>query len=311
MTDTSEQPLAVELKPPPAVEGLTSLQEALAANFAEIEASATDENYIPTTLSTGFVDLDDLMTGLHPGEVTVVAARPSMGKTAMVLGIAAHVAEYQKKQVGIFSSELTKEQVAQRILCAEAQINSFKLKHGQLHEHEWSRLTAAIGRLSEAPLYIDDDPHQTADSVTAKARKLKENLDGVKLLVVDYLQMFDDQGVPEHRVQEVSLIVRKFKRLARELGAHILLVSQLNRAVESRTNKRPLLNDLRDSGSVEDVADNVWFLYRDEYYNPDSDQKNTAEIIVAKHRNGPVGTIKLFFNRDITRFLNLSLEPGM
>jgi replicative DNA helicase len=219
----------------------------------------------------------------------------------------------ERKPVVIFSLEMSKEQIAQRILCGEAQINAFKLKHGQLHEHEWSRLTAAIGRLSESPIYIDDTSGITPMEMKAKCRRLKAELKEVGLVVVDYLQLMEggSGGGDANRVQEISKISRAMKSLAREMNCPVMALSQLSRAVEQRTNKRPQLSDLRESGAIEQDADIVMFIYRDEYYNPESDQKNTAEVIVAKHRNGPVGTVKLFFNKDITRFQNLSLEPGM
>jgi replicative DNA helicase len=292
---------------------LHHIKPLLSEAFEKLEARFEQEDAIQDGHKTGLVDLDDLLTGLQPSDMIVLAARPSMGKTAFCLNIATHVAVHGRKPVVVFSLEMSKEQIAQRILCGEAQINAFKLKHGQLHEHEWSRLTSAIGRLSEAPIYIDDTSGITPMEMKAKCRRLKAEHKEIGLIVVDYLQLMEggSGGGDANRVQEISKISRAMKSLAREMSCPVMALSQLSRAVEQRTNKRPQLSDLRESGAIEQDADIVMFIYRDEYYNPDSDQKNTAEVIVAKHRNGPVGTVKLFFNKDITRFQNLSLEPGM
>ncbi|MBC7545713.1 MAG: replicative DNA helicase [Candidatus Sericytochromatia bacterium] len=291
---------------------LHHIKPLLSEAFEKLEARFENEDVTQDGTSTGLVDLDDLLTGLQPSDMIVLAARPSMGKTAFCLNIATHVAVHGKKPVAIFSLEMAKEQIAQRILCGEAMINAFKLRSGQLHEHEWSRLTSAIGRLSEAPIYIDDTSSITPMEMKAKCRRLKAESKELGLVIIDYLQLMEGgSGASDNRVQEISKISRSMKSLARELKVPVLALSQLSRAVEQRTNKRPQLSDLRESGAIEQDADIVMFIYRDEYYNPDSDHKNTAEVIIAKHRNGPVGTVKLYFNKDITRFQNLSLEPGM
>jgi replicative DNA helicase len=227
-----------------------------------------------------------------------------MGKTAFALNVGVNMSTQLNKPVAIFNLEMSKEQLITRMLCMESGMNSRALKSGTLHTDDWQNLSNAIAKLSEAPIYIDDSSMITPGEVRAKCRRLKAEHKELGMVIIDYLQLMET-GNSENRVQEVSKISRSLKQLARELNVPVVALSQLSRAVESRNNKRPMLSDLRESGSIEQDADIVMFLYRDEYYNPDSNDKNTAEVIVAKHRHGPTGTIKLYFEDSLTRFGNL------
>ena len=260
-----------------------------------------------TGLPTGFDDFDKMTSGLQPSDLIIVAARPSMGKSSLVLNIAEHVAIAGKKSVAFFSLEMSKEQLVQRMLCSEAGIDASRLRIGQLQENEWPNLMMAADKLSEAKIMMDDTPGMTALEMRSKARRWK-NENGLDLIIVDYLQLMQgsNRRSSDNRQQEMSEISRSLKGLARELNVPVIALSQLSRSVESRTIKRPMLSDLRESGALEQDADIVCFIYRDDYYNPDTEQKNIAELIVAKHRNGPVGTVPLFFRKDITRFYDLS-----
>lgn len=264
-----------------------------------------------TGIATGFKDLDKLMSGLQPSDLILIAARPSMGKTAFVLNIAQHVAIREKKSVAIFSLEMSKEQLVQRMLCAEAPIDSQRLRVGELEENDWGRLVKAADRLSSAPVFIDDTAGITAVELRSKARRLKAEQD-LQLIIIDYLQLMQGSGSGkgENRQQEISEISRFLKQLARELNVPVIALSQLSRSVESRQVKRPMLSDLRESGSLEQDADIVSFLYRDDYYNPDSEKKNITEVIIAKHRNGPVDTVQLFFHKQFTKFSDLAHQAG-
>ncbi|MDU4961265.1 MAG: replicative DNA helicase [Sporomusaceae bacterium] len=264
-----------------------------------------------TGIPTGFKDLDKLMSGLQPSDLILIAARPSMGKTAFVLNIAQNVAIREKQAVAIFSLEMSKEQLVQRMLCAEAPIDAQRLRVGELEENDWGRLVKAADRLSAAPIFIDDTAGITAVEMRAKARRLRAEHD-LRLIIIDYLQLMQGSGngKGENRQQEISEISRFLKQLARELNVPVIALSQLSRGVESRQIKRPMLSDLRESGSLEQDADIVSFLYRDDYYNPDSEHKNITEIIVAKHRNGPVDTVQLFFHKQFTKFSDLSNQAG-
>jgi replicative DNA helicase len=265
-----------------------------------------------TGLPTGFKDLDRLTAGLQPSDLILVAARPSMGKTAFVLNVAQHVATREKRPVAFFSLEMSKEQLVQRMLCAEAQIDAQRLRIGELKDDDWKRLIQAADRLSAAPIFIDDTPGITVTEMRAKARRLKVEND-LKLVVIDYLQLMQGSGGgsrSENRQQEISEISRSLKSLARELGVPVIALSQLSRSVESRTSKKPMLSDLRESGSLEQDADIVAFLYREDYYNPDTENKNITEVIIAKHRNGPVDTVNLYFHKQFTRFSDLSLKES-
>jgi replicative DNA helicase len=258
-------------------------------------------------ISSGFRDLDAMTAGFQPSDLILLAARPSMGKTALCLNIAQHVAIREKKSVAFFSLEMSKEQLVQRMLCAESGIDAHRLRTGDLRDEDWKRLSRGMGILSEAPIYIDDTPGIPVMEMRAKCRRLKVE-QGLGMIIIDYIQLIGGNGKTENRQQEISEISRSLKSLARELNVPLIALSQLSRAVESRTNKRPMLSDLRESGSLEQDADLVAFIYRDEYYNPDTEDKNITEIIVSKHRNGPVGAIKLFFHKEFTRFVTLSKD---
>lgn len=260
-----------------------------------------------TGLTTGFTDLDKLTSGLQNSDLILVAARPSMGKTAFTLNIASYVAIHEKKPVAFFSLEMSKEQLVQRMLCSEGGVDSQRLRVGDLDDKEWAMLINAAGRVSAAPLYIDDTAGITAMELRSKARRLKAE-QGLSLIVIDYIQLM--QGRPskngDNRQQEISEISRSLKALARELDVPVVALSQLSRGVESRQVKKPMLSDLRESGSLEQDADIVMFLYREDYYDKDTENKNITDIIIAKHRNGPVDTIQLFFQKEFTKFENLS-----
>jgi len=254
-------------------------------------------------IPTGFVDFDQKTSGLHPSDFILVAARPSMGKTSFVLNIAQYAALHAKVPTAIFSLEMSKEQLVQRMLSSESNVELQKIRTGELTEEDWIRLVEAAGPLSQAPIYIDDTPGITVMEVRSKARRLKIEK-GLGLIIIDYLQLMSGRGRAENRQQEISEISRSLKALARELHVPIIALSQLSRAPESRNDHRPVLSDLRESGAIEQDADLVAFLYRDEYYNPDTDKKNIAELIIAKQRNGPTGTVELVWLGQFTKFVN-------
>ena len=262
-------------------------------------------------VATGFSDLDKMTGGLQKSDLIILAARPSVGKTALSLSLAHNTALKHGHGVAIFSLEMSKEQLVARLLSMDAAVDQQRLRTGYIDDDEWERISESVGRLSEAPIYIDDTPGITLVEMRSKARRLMME-HGFDLLVVDYLQLMQGassaRGGRENRVQEISDISRGLKGLARELNVPVLALSQLSRAVESRTEKRPQLSDLRESGSIEQDADVVMFIYRDEVYNPDTDRKNIADIIVAKHRNGPVGQVSLYFQAAQTRYRDLELR---
>ena len=278
--------------------------------FTKIEHLYASKGSI-TGLSTGFKDLDRLTSGLQPSDLILIAARPSMGKTAFVLNIAQHIGIKEKKAVAFFSLEMSKEQLVQRMLCAESTIDSQRLRIGELEPNDWTKLVNGADRLSAAPIFIDDTSGITVMEMRSKARRLKIEHD-LQLIIIDYLQLMQGSSKKgsENRQQEISEISRSLKGLAREIGVPVIALSQLSRSVESRQVKKPMLSDLRESGSLEQDADIVAFLYRDDYYNPDSDQKNITEVIIAKHRNGPVDTVQLFFHKQFTKFSDLSKVEG-
>ncbi len=260
-----------------------------------------------TGVATGFTDLDELLTGLHPSQLIVVGARPSMGKSALALGIAANVAKHQSEvgtnfPVIFFSLEMGHKELAQRILASEARVDSQKLRTGRLDQSDWTKIGNALGRL-EIPLFIDENANVTVMEIRAKARRLKARYGGLALILIDYLQLMSGTGA-ENRQLEISEISRNLKILARELQVPVMALSQLSRNLESRADKRPMLADLRESGAIEQDADVVMFIYRDEVYNPDSPDRGSAEIIVSKHRSGPIGTRRLVFLGAYTRFEN-------
>lgn len=265
-----------------------------------------------TGLSTGFKDLDKLTSGLQPSDLILIAARPSMGKTAFVLNIAQNVAIKEKQAVAFFSLEMSKEQLVQRMLCAEAPIDAQRLRIGELENNDWDKLVRAADRLAAAPIFIDDTAGITVMEMRSKARRLKIEHD-LQLIIIDYLQLMQGSAGSsrsENRQQEISEISRSLKALARELKVPVVALSQLSRGVESRQVKKPMLSDLRESGSLEQDADIVAFLYREDYYDPETEHKNITDVIIAKHRNGPVDSIQLFFHKQFTKFSDLSRIPG-
>lgn len=258
-----------------------------------------------TGLSTGFRDLDRKLTGLHPANLVIIAARPAMGKSALTANIAMNVA-MTGGSVAMFSLEMAKEEVAQRMLCSLARIDSMKLRTGKIGDAAWPRLTDAAGRLYDAPIFVDDSPVVTVTDIRAKCRRLKRQ-HGLALIVVDYMQLMQGSN-RENRQQEIAEISRSLKNLARELEVPIIAVSQLNRNLESREDKRPRLGDLRESGSLEQDADVVIFIYRDEYYDEQSDKRGIAEVAIAKHRAGSTGIVEMTFMPEFTRFSDLGRD---
>jgi replicative DNA helicase len=261
-------------------------------------------------VATGFSDLDKMTGGLQKSDLIILAARPSIGKTAMALSLAHNAALRYKHGVAVFSLEMSAEQLIARFLSMDAGVDQQKLRTGFIDDDEWERISESVGRLSETNIYIDDTPGATLMEMRSKARRLMMER-GFDLLIIDYLQLMQGSGGGgghENRVQEISMISRGLKELARELNIPVLALSQLSRAVESRTDKKPQLSDLRESGAIEQDADIVMFIYRDEVYNPETDRKNIADIIVAKHRNGPIGQISLYFQAAQTRYRDLELR---
>ncbi|CQR69994.1 Replicative DNA helicase [Sporomusa ovata DSM 2662] len=265
-----------------------------------------------TGLATGFKDLDKLTSGLQPSDLILIAARPSMGKTAFVLNIAQNIAIKEKQAVAFFSLEMSKEQLVQRMLCSEAPIDAQRLRIGELENNDWDKLVRAADRLAAAPIFIDDTAGITIMEMRSKARRLKIEHD-LKLIIIDYLQLMQGgtgSSRSENRQQEISEISRSLKALARELKVPVVALSQLSRGVESRQVKKPMLSDLRESGSLEQDADIVAFLYREDYYEPETENKNITDVIIAKHRNGPVDSVQLFFHKQFTKFSDFSRLPG-
>jgi replicative DNA helicase len=259
-----------------------------------------------TGTPSGFRELDRLTSGFQPGNLIIVAARPSMGKSALGLCMAANLAVREGMPVGIFTLEMSKSEITQRLMCSEAKVESQRLRTGKLAVDDWPRLTAACDKLAKAPIYVDDTGSINLMEIRSKARRLKSSEPNLGLLVIDYLQLMTSGTTAENRVQEVSQISRSLKVLARDLDVPILAMSQLSRAVEQRHDKRPILSDLRESGSIEQDSDVVMFIYRDEYYNEESDQQGIAEVNVAKHRNGPTDSIKLSFLKRYAKFSDLA-----
>jgi replicative DNA helicase len=258
-----------------------------------------------TGIPTGFIELDRMTAGFQRSDLIIVAARPSVGKTAFALNIAQNVATKTNENVAIFSLEMSAQQLVMRMLCAEGNINAQNLRTGKLTPEDWGKLTMAMGSLSNAGIYIDDTPGIRVSEIRAKCRRLKQE-SGLGMVLIDYLQLIQGSGRSrENRQQEVSEISRSLKALARELEVPVIALSQLSRSVEQRQDKRPMMSDIRESGSIEQDADIVAFLYRDDYYDKDSENKNIIEIIIAKQRNGPVGTVQLAFIKEYNKFVNL------
>ncbi|MBD2725400.1 replicative DNA helicase [Nostoc sp. FACHB-892] len=284
--------------------GLVHISDTLINNFQDIEDR--NQGIALPGIPCGFYDLDAMTSGFQRSDLIIVAGRPSMGKTAFCLNLAHNIAASYKLPVAVFSLEMSKEQLTQRLLASEAQIESSYLRTGRLSQTQWEPLSRAIGILSEMPIYIDDTPNITVTQMRSQARRLQAEVGTeLGLIVIDYLQLMEGAG--DNRVQELSKITRQLKGLARELSVPVIALSQLSRGVEARTNKRPMLSDLRESGSIEQDADLVIMLYRDEYYSPDTPDRGIAEVIIAKHRNGPTGTAKLLFNPQFTKFQNLKI----
>ena len=288
-----------------------SIKEVLAKTQSDLERLSEYKNEI-TGLATGWYDLDKLTTGLHPNEFIIIAARPAMGKTAFALNLATHAAMTQNKSVAVFNLEMSAEQLAIRILSSLGQIEGFKLRTGNLMNNDWKRINEAVSQLSNTNLVIDDTPGITIGEIRAKCRRLASSEKGLALVVIDYLQLISGgKNYGANRQQEVSDISRSLKTLAMELNVPIIALSQLSRSVEGREDKRPIMSDLRESGSIEQDADIVSFLYRDDYYNKEArteDNTSISELIIGKHRNGPTTTIELLFKKNTSTFLNLKRE---
>lgn len=284
--------------------GYTVIKDVLVETFAELEKLYNQKEPI-TGVPTGFADLDYKTAGLHESDLILVAARPAMGKSAFALNIATNAAINAKVPVAIFNLEMSKSQLVNRMLCSEAMVDSNKIRTGKIDEEDWIKLATALGPLSEAPIYIDDTPGISVAEIRAKCRKLKLEKN-IGLIVIDYLQLIQGSGKRNaSREQEISEISRSLKILAKELNVPVIALSQLSRAAEARQDHRPMLSDLRESGAIEQDADIVMFLYRDDYYNPDSEKKNIAEVILAKHRAGSTGTVELLWMGNFTKFANL------
>jgi replicative DNA helicase len=289
------------------------VREVLMMVYEQIEHMHQNKGNM-TGVSSGFADLDKLTTGFQKNDLIIVAARPSVGKTAFALNIVQNAGVRGHETVAIFSLEMSAAQLVQRMISAEGNVDSARLRTGTLEGDDWDKVTMAISSLSEAQIYIDDTPTITVQDIRAKCRRLKKE-HGLGMIVIDYLQLISGRrgGNGENRQQEVSEISRTLKQIARELEVPVIALSQLSRGVEQRQDKRPLMSDLRESGSIEQDADIVAFLYRDDYYNQDSEKKNIIEIIIAKQRNGPVGTVELLFLKNFNKFRGLEqsmLEPG-
>ncbi len=283
--------------------GYTSIKDILIDTFDNIEKIYKKKSKV-SGIESGFTDLDLKTSGLNPSELIMVAARPAMGKSAFVLNIAHHVAQNVKVPVIIFSLEMSKEQMVNRILCSEAEVDSMKVRTGDLDSEDWIKLGKASGNLADSPIYIDDTPGLSSAELRAKCRKAKLEKN-IGLVIIDYLQLMESKGRNESRQNEISEISRSLKILAKELNVPVIALSQLSRAPESRPDHRPILSDLRESGSIEQDADIVMFLYRDDYYNPETEKKNVAEVIIAKNRSGSTGTVELAWIGKYTKFANL------
>ncbi len=285
-------------------DSLKPLNELLSSSLDRLE-HLFDRGETITGVPTGYVDLDERLYGLQPNALIIVGARPAMGKTSFALGMAAHAAVEARVPTLIFSLEMSCDEITNRLLVSEARVDASRMRNGRLSEPDWPKISQAVARLGDAPLFIDDNPNSTVMEIRAKARRLKARNGGLGLIIVDYLQLMSGAST-ENRQLEVSSISRGLKVLARELEVPVVALSQLSRQLEARADKRPVLADLRESGSLEQDADVVMFLYRDEVYNPDSADRGTAEIILAKHRNGPTGKVQLAFLDHYTRFANMA-----
>ena len=289
---------------------LKPVREVLVNTYQEIEQLARLHGEI-SGVPTGFIDLDSTLTGLHPGELIIIGARPAMGKTSFAMNIASYASIVKGKTVAVFSLEMPREQIVMRVLCSEARVNMQKVRKGILEDAEWSALAKALGPISSAPLYLDDTAALTPSQLRSRCRRLMMDR-GLDLVLVDSLGLMRSDGKTDSRQLEVAEISRRLQAIALELKVPIIACAQLSRANKDRIDKRPMLSDLRDSGSIEQDADVVMFLHREEYYNPDTEDKNIAEVNVAKQRSGPLRTVKLAWLSEITTFANLAREemPG-
>lgn len=283
---------------------LTSLTDHIDEQFTRRQSG--DDNPV-IGLETSLHDLDELTTGLQGGDLIIIAGRPSMGKTALAINMAEHAAVNNDLPVAVFSLEMDAKRLTSRSLASLSGVNSQRIWTGRIYDQEWDRITTGLGKLNNAPLFIDDDGTLTVNDIKARARRVHRECGGLKLIVIDYLQLINTAQKSHNRAEDLSEISRELKRLAKELNVPVIALSQLNRSVESRPNKRPVLSDIRECGAIEQDADIIIFVYRDEYYNPDSQDKGTAEIIVAKQRNGPVATVRANFNANLTRFENFHM----
>ena len=283
-------------------EGFAPIKEVLLESFSKIEEMAAHEGEL-TGLTTGFIDVDNKLSGMQKSDLILLAARPSMGKTALGINIATNSAIKADASVAVFSLEMSKEQLVQRMISSVSHVDLQKIISGRLDEEEWMKIINAMAPLSQAKIFIDDTAGISLMEMKAKCRRLKIE-QGLDLIVIDYLQLMQAESRHENRQQEISAISRGLKALAKEMECPVVALSQLSRAPELRSDHRPILSDLRESGAIEQDADVVLFLYRDEYYNEDTDKKNIGEVIIAKHRNGPTGTVELVWKKEFTKFIN-------
>ena len=290
-------------------EELRPVGEALEVAYQKIEELAKLKGEL-AGVPTGFIDLDSMLTGLHPGELIIVGARPAMGKTSFAMNIAEHAALNKGKTTAIFTLEMPREQIAMRMLCSDARVDMQRVRTGTLHDDDWIRLAKTLGPLSASHIYIDDTAGLSPTQLRSRCRRLMMDTGKLDLVVIDYLGLMRSDGRAESRNMEVSEISRALKAIALELKIPIVACAQLSRANKDRIDKRPVLSDLRDSGSIEQDADVVMFLHREEYYNKDTEDKNIGEVIVSKQRSGPLGTVKLAWLSEFTTFANLARENG-
>ena len=290
-------------------EALQPLSEVAVRAFDQIEELAKNHGQI-SGVPTGFYDLDSLLTGLHPGELVVVGARPAMGKTSFAMNLAAHAAVDKRKKTAVFTLEMPREQIAMRVLCSDARVDMQRVRKGTLTDDDWVKLANSLTPMVSAPMYIDDTAGISPSQLRSRCRRLMMDQGGLDLIVVDYLGLMRADGRVENRQLEVSEISRSLKAIALELKVPVVACAQLSRANKDRQDKRPMLSDLRDSGSIEQDADVVMFLHREEYYNKETEDRNIGEVIVAKQRSGPLGTVKLAWLGEYTSFANLARENG-
>ncbi len=311
LVDEAEQAI-FEIARSKSDQGFTALKDIVPEAFASVEQLAQRKEMI-TGVPTGFPELDKMTAGLQPSDLIILAGRPSMGKTAFAMNIAQNAAVVNKIGVAVFSLEMSKEQLTMRLLCSTGHVDSQRVRTGRLQDDDWPKLARAVGMLEESPMYIDDTAAISVLEMRAKVRRLSAQ-HPLGLIIVDYLQLMQGRGKIENRTQEISEISRSLKAMAKELKVPVIALSQLNRSLESRTDKRPMMSDLRESGAIEQDADVICFIYRDEVYNKaeDNPQKGISEIIIGKQRNGPTGTVKLTFIKEFTMFESLSNfdEPG-